>query len=180
MRLVRPTGLLGRLARQRKAVATIEFAMSLPFLALLYTGGYQICDAVSANRKVTRAARTIADLTTQYTNVTDADLTTILNASVQVMAPYSTSAAQMTVTEVKVDALLQTSVVWSAGKNGAALNARDPYVLPLALKQPNTYLIVAKINYTYTPIFGATYLGTIPMAETIIMSPRASQQVTKS
>ena len=77
----------------RRGVAASEFAMSLPFLVLLYIGGYQLSDAISAYRKVAVATRTVADLTSQYTSVSYDDLDEILNASAQVLSPYKISAA---------------------------------------------------------------------------------------
>ncbi len=172
--------IVGRVARDTRGVSLIEFAICLPFLILLFTGSFQLSDAVAANRKVTMAARTIADLTSQYTTVSDSDLDTILNASQQVLAPYSADSATMTVTLVSTDALSRSTVTWSDGKNITGLKPCSAFNLPLAIKQPGTSLIVAQVVYTYTPTFGATYIGTIPLTETIIMSPRGSTTITYS
>ncbi|KQO09294.1 MULTISPECIES: TadE/TadG family type IV pilus assembly protein [unclassified Sphingomonas] len=172
--------LLGRLARDTRGVSLIEFAISLPFLILLFTGSFQLSDAVAANRKVTMATRTIADLTSQYTAVSDSDLDTILNASQQVLAPYSADAATMTVTLVKTDALSRSTVAWSDGKNTTGLRPCSAFNLPLAIKQAGTSMIVAQVVYKYKPTFGATYIGMIPLTETIIMSPRGSTTITYS
>lgn len=172
--------LLGRIARDTRGVSLVEFAIALPFLILLFTGSFQLSDAVAANRKVTMAARTIADLASQYTVVSDSDLDTILNASQQVLAPYSANAATMTVTLVKTDALYRSTVDWSDGKNTTALRRGSSFNLPAAIKQPGTSLIVAQVVYTYRPSFGAAYIGTVPLTETIIMSPRGSSTITHS
>src|SRR3546814_13334813 len=42
-----------RLAREKRALGAVEFAMTAPFLILLYVGGFQLMDAISAYRKVT-------------------------------------------------------------------------------------------------------------------------------
>lgn len=171
---------LTTLAQDSRGVSLIEFAISLPFLILLFTGSFQLSDAVAANRKVTMAARTIADLTSQYTVVSDSDLDTILNASQQVMAPYAVKDATMTVTLVKTDLLYRSTVDWSEGKNTSGLRPGTAFNLPVAIKQPGTSLIVAKVVYTYKPTFGMAYIGTIPLAETIIMSPRGSSTINHS
>lgn len=165
------------LVAARDAVAMVEFAISLPFLALLYVGGYQICDAVSAYRKVTRATRTIADLTSQYTSVDEQDVSEILASSNQVMAPYPTANATMTVTQVRISSVGYPTVDWSRGLNAQGLPAGTFFNLPVSIRQPGTYLIVAQIRYGYRPLFGTSYLGDIPLSETIIMSPRASAYV---
>ncbi|MBB4154244.1 Flp pilus assembly protein TadG [Sphingomonas jinjuensis] len=175
MRAVR---FIRRLLAARRGVAMIEFAMSLPFLTVLYVGGFQVCDAVSAWRKVTRATRTVADLTSQYTSVDEQDVIDILNSSQQVMSPYKASAAIITVTQVKMNDLAYPTVDWSRGKNAQGLASGTYFNLPLAIRQANTSMIVAQISYTYTPLFGSKFFGTIPLRETIIMSPRASTSVT--
>src|SRR5438045_1745239 len=96
--------MMRRLLSDRRGVAAAEFAMSLPFLVLLYLGGYQLSDAISAYRKVAVATRTVADLTSQYTSVSDDEVNTILNASTQVLYPYKVSAAKVTVSQIKMDA----------------------------------------------------------------------------
>lgn len=163
-----------------RGIAITEFAIVLPFLILLYVGGYQLSDAISAYRKVTTAARTVADLTTQYMSVTNSDLDTILAASQQVMAPYNVRNAKLVVSQVSVDAQGAAKVAWSRGLNTGALQTGTSYTLPATIKQNNTSLIIASIEYTYTPNFASSLIGTIPMRENIIMSPRASSTITKT
>lgn len=165
--------------RDTRGIAVTEFAIVLPFLVLLYVGGYQLTDAISAYRKVTMSARTVADLTTQYTQVTNTDLDTILGASRQVMAPYDVDDAKLVVSQVSVDGQGIAKVNWSRGMNTSGLKIGDNYTLPSTVKQNNTSLIVASIEYTYTPDFASSIIGTIPLREDIIMSPRASSTVKK-
>src|SRR3546814_20061806 len=40
-----------RLARETRALGAVEFAMTAPFLILLYVGGFQLMDAISAYRQ---------------------------------------------------------------------------------------------------------------------------------
>jgi len=166
-----------RLLQDRSGIAAVEFAMCLPFLVLLYLGGYQLSDAISAYRKVTLATRTVADLTSQYSSASLNDLDSILGASAQVLAPYNIAASKITVSQVKIDANRNATVDWSRGKNVNGLTPGTTFTLPDTIKQANTYVIVASIDYTYTPVAGASLIGTIPMHDQIIMGPRASSQV---
>lgn len=168
---------MSRLKDDTRGVSIVEFAFSLPFLILLYIGGYQLTDAISAYRKVTTATRTIADLSSQYTSVYDSDLDTVLNASQQVMAPYSSATAKMLVSQIKTDGSGNSTVDWSRGKNIAPLTPSSSFVLPASIKQNNTSLIVAQINYDYVPKLASSLIGTIPLSETIIMSPRRTESV---
>ena len=85
------------LLHDRSGTSAVEFAIALPVLILLFTGGFQLSDAVAAYRKVTTTARAMADLTSQYSTVNDTTLDRILNASQQVMAPYASSNATLVV-----------------------------------------------------------------------------------
>lgn len=160
--------------------AAIEFAICLPFLVLLYMGGFQLFDGLSAYRKVTFTARTVADLTAQYTSVTDADLDLILNASQQALAPYNANAAKMTISQIKIDGAGVSTVDWSRGKNTAALDAGSAVTIPAAIKTASTYLIVASIEYNYKPGVGDSLVGKISMKDQIILNPRATARITKS
>jgi len=97
---------------------------SLPFLVLLYIGGYQLSDAISAYRKVAVATRTVADLTSQFTSVSDDDVNTILDASAQVLAPYKISASKITVSQIKMDGSGNATVDWNLGDFGASVTGR--------------------------------------------------------
>ena len=169
--------MMRRLLSDRRGVAAAEFAMSLPFLVLLYLGGYQLSDAISAYRKVAVATRTVADLTSQYTSVSDDDVNTILDASTQVLYPYKVSAAKVLVSQIKIDASGNALVDWSFGKNVTKLTENTSFTLPASIRTPNTFVIVASIDYTYTPLAAYGMLGTIPFHDQIIMGPRASVKV---
>jgi Flp pilus assembly protein TadG len=169
--------MMRRLLSDRRGVAASEFAMSLPFLVLLYIGGYQLSDAISAYRKVAVATRTVADLTSQYTSVSYDDLDEILNASAQVLNPYKISAAKITVSQIAISSGGVATVSWSRGKNISPLTPGTPFTLPASVRTPNTYIIVASINYTYTPVAASGMIGTIPFQDQIIMGPRSSVQV---
>jgi len=166
-----------RLADDRRGVALAEFALVLPFLVLLYIGGYQLCDAISAYRKVTMATKTVADLTTQFTSVSTDDVNTVLNASAQILAPYKVNSSKIIVTQVFVDDKLKSTVDWSIGKNVTGLTKGKAFDLPTAVKQPNSYIIVASIDYNYVPVIAKSLIGTIAMHDQILMGPRASVQV---
>jgi len=165
------------LRQDRRGVSAIEFALVLPFLILLYLGGYQLSDAIAAQRKVTIATRSIVDLTSRYTSVTNADLATILNASRQVMAPYSTTHASMSVSQIAIDKDGNGTVMWSYPTDGGGLTPGESFDVPAEIRQPNTWILVGEMAYDYTPVVGQGLIGRIPMRDEIIMSPRASNSV---
>lgn len=163
-----------------RGVALTEFAMTLPFLLALYSGTYQLCDAYSVYRKVTITSRSLADLTTQCVTVTTSDLGKILAASQQVMSPYNSNNAQLTISQVKIDNKGNATVDWSAAQNTTALKPGAPFNVPTNIKQNNTWIVVASVAYNYVPLFAGKMFGPINMTNTIVMSPRRSAQVSQS
>ena len=167
-----------RFVQAQRGVALIEFALALPFLVLLFIGGFQLMDAVSAYRKVGRTVEALADLTTQNTTMTATQADQILSASQQVMAPYSPASATLRISQIQVDASSRATVSWSrSSANGTAYATGAAFTMPSTLTQPSKYYIYSEINYTYTPRIGSLLIGTIPLQQTIFMSPRLSSFV---
>jgi Flp pilus assembly protein TadG len=166
-----------QIASDDSGLALIEFAFTVPILLALLVGGSQLTNAIAAQRKVTTTTRALADLTTQYTSVSNDDLDQILAASQKVMAPYDVSNAQLLISEVYTDKNGSSKVVWSRPLNGGSLPIGSDFTVPATIKQNNTSLIVASVNFTYTLSMGSPILGTIPMKDVIIMSPRGSPDI---
>lgn len=166
-----------RLGSDARGVALTEFALSLPLMMLIYLGGYQLCDGISAYRKMTTTTRTIADVTSQYTVVTNDDLDTVLAASQQVMSPYKASDAKFTITQVKIDDKGVATVDWSRGKNVSGLTPGTAFTIPDSIRQPNTSLLVAETLYTYKASAIGSFIGDIPMKDRIILMPRATGSI---
>lgn len=166
---------LRRLARDERGVALLEFAFVLPFMVLLFLGGFQLMDAISAQRKVGSTVRTLADLTTRNTTMNATQADEILNASRQVMAPYSPNDASVRISQLKVDNNGVATVDWSRALNGTARPKAQVVTIPTELKSlTNSYFIFSEINFTYKPQMASMLIGQIPFAQTIYMSPRNS------
>lgn len=165
------------IARDARGMAVVEFALCLPFLALLYLGSYQLMDGLACNRKVTVTTRAIADLTSQYSTLSTANADQILAASAQILAPYNAANALFRVSQLYTDKNGITTVMWSRAKNGAALVTGATVTPPSALLVNDNYLIYAEVSYTYTPIAHYGLTAPIALADTVYMSPRVSTSV---
>ncbi len=173
-----------RLARDRRGVGALEFAIIAPVMLLLYLGGVQLMDAASAYRKVAISVRSLADLSTQNEQVTPAEVIAILNGARQVMTPYSTANSSMSIVAIDINATGNPSITWvcvkaeaaSCGPSYAGLNV-STVPIPAALRVPNTTLLYSSLTLRYVPVAGGSIIGTIPMKDYLFMSPRRSPSV---
>lgn len=180
--------LLSRLGTDRAGTALTELAISAPVLILLYCGAYSLSDAMACDRKVVRAARALADVTSRYAAVTGNDLQTILDTSVYVMQPYAASKAWSRISELQVTDASHARVVWSRARNGTALTVGTTVDLPAnlaptlmqpdaATKRAGAFFLLGEAGYTYTPVFGAEIMPAPRLAAKIYMLPRLSDSV---
>lgn len=160
--------------------SAIEFALVAPLLMLVVFGGYQFSEATSAYRKTTLTARTVADLTTQYTTMGPSDIATVLNASAQVMAPFETSSLTIVLTEYSMSSAGVATVTWSKSLNGTPLKADSEVTLPSGICQPNASVILAAVTYRFTPAVFYRLTGPMPMSSSIYMSPRSVASISYS
>jgi Flp pilus assembly protein TadG len=171
-----------RLARDQRGVSAVEFAMLLPLMLTLYLGAVEVSSAVAVDRKVTLAARSVADLISQAASVTTTDVNNILDAASSVTSPYSNTPLKVTVSQVKIDANKNATIDWSAAKGtGASAHGQGAGVtVPDNLKVANTWLIMGEVSYDYRPVIGYVLTGTLKLHDEIYMRPRQSVSVTKN
>jgi Flp pilus assembly protein TadG len=171
-----------RLLRDKRGISAVEFAMLLPLMVTLYLGGVEVSQAVAIDRKVTLIARTLGDLVAQDTEVTNVDMTNILNATAAIIVPYADSKLKITVSSVTIDAQGNALIAWSDTKNGTARAVGSTVTLPTALKPPSGEtgsLIWAESQYAYTPTIGYVITGTVNLKDQIYMRPRNSESVAR-
>lgn len=162
-----------------RAVSSIEFAILAPLMITIYLGGVEITQAVTADRKTTLVARTIADLVSQSTCVSNADMTNILNASAAVASPFPTSNLRVVVSNVAIDNAGKATIAWSDTLNGTARAVGQVITLSSTLAIPNTSLIWGETYYDYKPTVGYVVTGTLTMYDQIYMKPRQSATVNR-
>ena len=182
-------GILRRFRRNSEGMALVEFAMILPIMVLLYLGGVAVTQGIMTNRKVVMLNHTIGDLVTQNTAITNgstlgSDAGAIFGAASAVMAPYSASSSLlgMRMSSVRISSTGAACVEWSLSSTStfAPRTAKSDVtsVVPIEVRVPSTWLIMAESTYAYTPIVGIDITGTINMQKIIFMRARQSSRVT--
>ncbi len=171
---------LTHFARERNGLAALEFSLLLPVMLTLYLGSYEVTTGVAVQRKVTLTARAVADLSSQYTSIANSDMSNILNASSDIIAPYAAADLQVVVSELSVNAQGQASVVWSDTLNGTARPVGEVVTIPASLAVPNTYLILGEASYSYNPTYGYVVTGTLTLSDQIYVEPRQSSSIART
>jgi Flp pilus assembly protein TadG len=163
-----------------RGVSAIEFALLLPVMLTLYLGSVEASQGVAADRKVKLIAHALADLSSQYTDITSADMSNILNAGTAIIAPYPTTNLKEVVSEISINAQGVGTVVWSNTLNGTALTVGETVNVPPSLAVPNTYLVFAQVQYSYNPTYGYVMTGTLTLSDQSFMRPRESNSIPQT
>jgi Flp pilus assembly protein TadG len=169
---------LGMFRRNKKGASAVEFALILPFMVLLYFGVEEITHGVAAQRKVTLVARTLADLTSQFTSINNAQMENILKAAEAVIEPYKALELKVKVTAVSIDADGVAKVVWSEGVE--KYSPGSTVGLPAAFNKPNSQVIWSEAKYHYVPTVGHVIKEAIDLKDQIYMYPRLSETVARN
>lgn len=173
---------LRRFAHDRDGGSAVEFAIVLPFMLTLYLGGIELDEGLQIQFKVTEAARTVADLTSQYPTLDASTMASILSASSVVLTPYPAANMVVTISQVQVPANEPTGTVsgWSCSLNGTPRAVGSSIALPANLQNPTDtiYLIFGEVTYPYTPSFGYAVTGTINMYQTAWFYPRMVSSIS--
>ena len=100
-----------RYFRDRRGIAAVEFAMILPFMALVYLGGFEVMEEIAAERQVELTASTVASIVTQYSSISQSQtMPGILAAASSVLTPFSSSNAVVTVTCITINSTGRATV----------------------------------------------------------------------
>lgn len=185
------------LARRYRAdsqgVAAVEFAFIVPIMFVMFVGAVELSQAITVDRRVTQAASSIADLAARKeTTISQSEIGDIMKIGGYIMAPYNQTPLQVTVRNVSSSSAdaNATKQSWQCtfsamGENPTPSCAcmNETYDLPPGLVSTNDSVVVAEVNYTYTPLVfdyflnrtlpsGAGGAGTYTLSERIFMKPR--------
>ena len=169
-----------RFCAENAGLSAIEFAFIAPVMVGLLMSSYEISDALTAYRRVSNVASTIADLTAQATDIDDAEMDDIENAGTVVMLPFGGNDLYMRVTSIVFDEHGDPSVAWSENKNWSDDPAACLANIPEATKVPNMSVICGEAKYKYSNVFGNFIPGFKYMEERYYLVPRKTIAVTRS
>jgi Flp pilus assembly protein TadG len=146
--------------KDHSGIAATEFAVIVPLMLVMFFGTIEFSSGMAVDRKVSLAARAIANITSQGTQATSSDLANAFNGGNKIMTPYA--APNMTISELYIDPSSGNArVQWSQGyaPRGissvvaipSSLIARNPITNAI---NPSQYVILSEVNTVYTPTVG--------------------------
>jgi len=149
------TGILAKLNKtvrklrgDKSGVGAVEFALIAPVLIVLYMGSLEISVAMSVNKKLARAASTVADLVTQNETVDKAFLQSMVNVAESVMTPFRTNGLTVKITGIAIDGTGVAKTSWSWQQdNSKPYTIGSTQTLPKELAIPNTFLVRTELEF---------------------------------
>lgn len=150
----------------------------LPFLLLLIMGVIELSNLMTVERRLLNSVQSTADLVSQETDVTTADMTEIYTAAKLTISPYSIGGLGIGTTSVRFDDTSGAAYVdWSEGLNGGTV--ADPLTKAQGRGEPGDSVIIVTGTYTYQPLLSMIITNPIILSETSYARPRKVRWVLK-
>jgi Flp pilus assembly protein TadG len=165
------------LAVDQRGVAAVEFALLVPVVIVVYLAGFEVMEASTVYRKVTDTTVQLANVTAQYTTMSNADVGNVLGASAQIMTPYPATDLSIVLSEVTTNAAGAGQVTWSQAYQGTALAPGVSVTMPAGFQTPNTSYVLVQTTYAYQPVIGGAFIKPIRMTNQLFMLPRSSPSI---
>jgi len=141
-----------KLRGDRSGVGAVEFALIAPVLIVLYMGSLEVSVAMSVNKKLARAASTVADLVTQdqKDGVNKAFLQSMLNVAQSVMTPFRSDGIKVKITGISINGAGAATADWSWQEdNTRPYTVGSTQALPADLAIPNTFLVRTEVEFDH-------------------------------
>ena len=166
--------------RDHKGVAAVEFAIILPLMLIFFIGVVETATALTANRKTTAVASTVADLAAQAITLSDSDIFDIFGAARSIMQPHGSNDIQIRLTSASDSGGGNVSVDWSEGYNMAPYSQGQSVNVPPDIVFTNGSVIIAEVRYTYQSAFTYYAYGDIAMEDKFYARPRRTLVVGRT
>lgn len=150
--------------KNESGIAVVEFAIIIPFIMALLMGAIEVTRFILITQKVEKVAVTIADVTSQGSTISTAQLDNIIIASQQVMLPYTFDTnGYVIITSVKQTGTFSGTnpprVNWQYRGGGTWTQASLIGSPGTSATLPNNMtlfdkdnIIITEVFYSYTPL----------------------------
>lgn len=173
-----------RFIDDQRGVSAIEFAVLMPVLMLLLAGTYDLCQALTVNRKIRQISSTVADLVAQRSSISAADISTLFAGAATILVPNDTTSLKIVLSIVNVTNNVQT-IAWSKAYQTTALNSgiANPTLIPATIADNGVQMISVRVDYQFETVFSSYLQGIMgrlgyTMSDTLYERPRVGDTIT--
>ncbi len=172
-----------RFSGNRSGVASIEFAMVVPLMVMMFIGIVEFSQAITVDRRVNQVASSTADLIARSKATTTSEMNGIMDVIDELMKPYADAPIRLTATNVIASMSDETNTVvcWSYNHtNGGAANYNNgqSYTLPTGVVEKGESVVVVEVDYQYTPLLFSMFIqNAVTFSDTFYLKPRLSSSI---
>lgn len=172
---------LKRLASDDRGVSAVEFALVAPVMILFYAGMVDLCQGYMALKRTSHVAAAAADLASQSTVLTAAEVDGLFQAGPSIMAPFDSGSLEQRISSVTRVSSTKYQVDWSRSSRSTGALSGDLAVadaeVPADMLANGESVIIAEAAYTYNSPF-ERFLPEIRFERRAILEPRRSAVIT--
>jgi len=166
--------------RNTDGVSAVEFALIAPFMLLLYFGTTEVSLLMQSERQVTSAASTMGDIAARSDIITDSDMQDIFGSTEIVLQTLDSAEAGMRISSLVADAEGNVTVAWSDARHLSPLSEGSTVNdLPEGIVPENGSVIMAELEYSYTPELGYFLKESRSLNEKFYLRPRRVDQIVR-
>jgi Flp pilus assembly protein TadG len=176
-----PRALLARALNENSGIAAVEFALLVPILITLFFGAVEVTRFILVSQKVEKLAHTVADVTAQSKTLSNAQLDQLLEATENIMEPFTTGAnSRVLITSLYRASGTDFATVRWRYAGGGALSATSEFgtvgsvpTMPVAFTfNERENVIAAEVFYRFSPLVSSDFFGTVTIRRTAFYKPR--------
>ena len=168
---------LMRLFKDTRGLAAIEFALVLPLMISAMLGTVEVWNLVTSYSKAVSASQTVADLTSQSSTLTTAQMNSIVVAAQRVLDPLASDTTTLGISVVSVgfDATNKPIQLWKFGWGTSA--AASPAITGAnGLGVTGDSVILVNLSYTCIPLIHQI-VPQVTFVETSYSRPRLVKKI---
>jgi Flp pilus assembly protein TadG len=142
-------GFLERLARDRRGVSAVEFALIAPLLISMYFGLGELCQGYMSQKRLAHTASSVANLVAQTDVVTRDEVDDIMAIGALIMKPFSSTTLTTRVSSVTRNASGVAKVGWSRASGVTAYSVGTTVTVPTDMIANGESLVMVETTYDY-------------------------------
>lgn len=163
----------------RRGSISLEFAIVVPVLLILFCGTVELTQLVRANLKLQSAVWTAANLVATQAAVDAAAMANACAGSQLVMTPFDATSLKVTVASVTVDTKTKAAGVdWQDTSCGGGATMANPVATAGTLvSQGGDSVIIVSASYVYTPVLSYVLPASFTLSDISYARPRGNKTI---